>query len=61
MLRPQDDAWLVESARSSFLVPNVRGMGMLAQLLARPDVEIHALELVSGSAEPTDGGDLPVR
>src|SRR6185503_5138472 len=56
-LRPQGDAWLVESARNTFLVPNVRGMGMLAQLLARPDVEIHALELVSGSAEASDGGD----
>jgi len=56
-LKPHADSWLVESARSTFLVPSVRGMAMLAQLLARPDVEIHALELVSGSAEPSDGGD----
>ncbi len=56
-LRPHADAWLVESARRTFLVPNVRGMAMLAQLLSRPGVEIHALELVSGSAEPSDGGD----
>jgi tetratricopeptide (TPR) repeat protein len=56
-LRPHAGAWLVESPRGSSLVPDVRGMGMLAQLLARPDVEIHALELVSGSGEHADGGD----
>ena len=48
-------SWLVEVANRSFLVPNLRGMTLLARLAAAPHVEIHSLELVSGS--DADGGD----
>ena len=51
-------SWLVTIGDRSFLVPNLRGMPMLARLAANPHVEVHSLELVSGSVEPdADGGD----
>ena len=54
----QAGAWRVEHAGKTALVPNLRGMAMLARLAARPHVEIHSLELVSGSVEPAgDAGD----
>ena len=52
-------SWLVEIADRSFLVPNLRGMPLLARLAANPHVEIHSLELVSGSeADAGDAGEL---
>jgi hypothetical protein len=40
------------------LVPALRGMAMLARLAASPHVEVHSLELVTGSARPeSDRGD----
>ncbi|HSD88465.1 MAG TPA: AAA family ATPase [Kofleriaceae bacterium] len=57
-LREQAGSWIVTHAGKSFLVPNLRGMPMLARLAATPHVEIHSLELVSGAAEPDlDTGD----
>jgi tetratricopeptide (TPR) repeat protein len=54
----QAGSWLVTMGSHQFLVPNLRGMPMLARLAASPHVEIHSLELVSGSADPdADGGD----
>ena len=51
-------AWQVEHAGATFLVPDLRGMPMLEQLVRRPDIEIHVLELVSGSGERNaDAGD----
>lgn len=50
-------SWRVTIADRSFLVPNLRGMGLLARLTAQPHVEIHSLELVSGSSDEVDGGD----
>jgi tetratricopeptide (TPR) repeat protein len=43
-------AWQVSIGGRSFLMPDLRGMAMLARLAAAPHVEIHALELVSGAA-----------
>jgi hypothetical protein len=57
-LRPQAGAWLLERAGHSHLLPQLRGMPMLARLLAEPEREIHALELVSGDADTgARGGD----
>ena len=54
----QGGAWLIEHAGRKVLVPNLRGMAMLARLAARPHVEIHSLELVSGAVEAEhDTGD----
>ena len=52
-------AWKLEIADRSFLVPASRGMPMLARLAASPHVEVHSLELVSGSIDPEldTGGD----
>jgi tetratricopeptide (TPR) repeat protein len=49
-------AWQITVADRSFLVPNLRGMAMLARLAAMPHVEVHSLELVSGTAD-AEGGD----
>jgi tetratricopeptide (TPR) repeat protein len=61
-MRPQGDTWVIESAGRRFLVPNLRGMRMLARLIANSDVEIHALDLVSdsfpGTLDKGDAGEL---
>jgi tetratricopeptide (TPR) repeat protein len=44
--------WTVEHAGRSFRLKDVRGLGMLAQLVEQPGREIHALDLASES----DGG-----
>jgi tetratricopeptide (TPR) repeat protein len=49
-------SWLVTIDGRGFLVPNLKGMSLLARLTASPHVEIHSLELVSGG-EPEDTGD----
>jgi hypothetical protein len=56
-------SWRIDVADRSFLVPSLRGMPMLARLAASPQVEIHSLELVSGSSDPElattgDAGEL---
>jgi tetratricopeptide (TPR) repeat protein len=54
----QAGSWLVTMAERQFLVPSLRGMPMLARLAANPHVEVHSLELVSGSSQSEiDGGD----
>lgn len=58
-LEREQDGWrLTRGARTGF-VRDVRGMGMLAKLLARPGDELHALELASNAApgEEIDAGD----
>lgn len=55
-LIPHAGAWRVAIADRSFLVPDLRGMALLARLAANPHVEVHSLELVAGDAPP-DGGD----
>jgi hypothetical protein len=57
-LRPHAGAWMFERGETHVLLPNLRGMPMLARLLACPDVEIHSLELVSGREDTrAAGGD----
>jgi hypothetical protein len=55
-------AWRIEHAGNVVLVPSLRGMAMLARLAARPRVEIHSVDLVSGSVGPAieagDAGEL---
>lgn len=54
----QSVAWRIDHAGKTVLVPNLRGMAMLARLAARPHVEIHSLELVSGGVDAdVDTGD----
>jgi tetratricopeptide (TPR) repeat protein len=51
-------SWLVEVGSRSFVLPNLRGMPLLERLAATPHVEIHSLELVSGSdADAGDAGE----
>jgi tetratricopeptide (TPR) repeat protein len=51
-------SWRVRIADREFLVPDLLGMPMLARLAASPHVEIHSLELVTGSAsDEVDRGD----
>src|SRR5262249_33152678 len=50
-------SWQIAVGDRRFLVPNLRGMAMLARLASAPHVEVHALELVSGAAPETDAGD----
>jgi tetratricopeptide (TPR) repeat protein len=61
-MRQEGSAWLVERAGRSHLLPALRGMPMLARLLENPDVDIHALDLVSGGADVRaargDAGEL---
>jgi hypothetical protein len=52
----QAGAWRIEIGDRSILVPALRGMPLLARLAANPHVEVHSLELVSGS-EPVEIGD----
>jgi hypothetical protein len=55
----RDGEWTLEHGGRSFRLPDVRGLGMLARLLAEPGREIHALDLVSagGSDGDIDLGD----
>jgi tetratricopeptide (TPR) repeat protein len=50
-LRRSSAGWVVERGGSAVPVPDLRGMPMLARLLASPDSEIHSLELASGCAD----------
>jgi hypothetical protein len=50
-------SWKIEIADRSFLVPDLRGMSMLARLALSPHIEIHSLELVSGAKDPDVAGD----
>jgi tetratricopeptide (TPR) repeat protein len=50
-------AWKIEVGDRNFLIPNLRGMQLLARLAAQPHVEIHSLELVSGAHDPEVAGD----
>ncbi len=60
-LVPHAGAWQVTVTTRQFLLPNLRGMAMLARLAATPHVEVHSLELVSGAAAPADRGDAGER
>jgi hypothetical protein len=61
----QGDVWNVQFAGQSALVKRTKGMDMLAQLVARPDEEIHVLDLSgAGSVEgeaPAAGLDNQAR
>jgi tetratricopeptide (TPR) repeat protein len=51
-------SWRIERDGRSVLVPALRGMPMIARLVAAPDTEIHSLELVSGVASSSrEAGD----
>ena len=56
VLEQQGADWCVGFGEQTFLVPDLRGMKMLARLVAQPGREIHVLDLVS-----EDGAALPDR
>lgn len=65
-LRRNGDVWIVGYAGQQVLLRDVKGLHYLAELLRRPDTEVHAVDLVAaveGSvAAPTaTTGSLPVR
>lgn len=54
----QAGTWVLTRGDRRVLAPNLRGMAMLARLVDNPHVEVHSLELVSGSAQHDwDTGD----
>jgi hypothetical protein len=58
VLEREQDGWRVTRGARNAFVRDLRGMGMLAKLLARPGEELHALELAAGAGpEAVDGGD----
>jgi tetratricopeptide (TPR) repeat protein len=57
-LMREGDYWAVHGAGASFRLKDSRGLQMLARLIARPDQEVHCLELASdGPRQEVDGGD----
>lgn len=52
----RNGSWSISIGDRTLLVPNLKGMPLLARLAENPHVEIHSLELVSG-AEPEVSGD----
>src|SRR5262249_46508973 len=46
VIEPQGADWVVRRGARQVLVPNMKGMPMLAELIAHPHREIHAVELV---------------
>jgi tetratricopeptide (TPR) repeat protein len=58
VFRRDDDRleWTIESAGRSFRLKDIRGLGMLAELIDQPGREIHALDLASASGTgPSEG------
>jgi non-specific serine/threonine protein kinase len=59
LLRRAGRRWLVGHGDVRFELPDAKGLGYLARLLAEPDREIHVLDLVgAGPADPGDAGPL---
>lgn len=56
-IEPQGADWCVRRGGKQVLVPNLKGMPMLAQLVAHPHREFPALELVGEGEGVADGGD----
>lgn len=56
----QGSSWAVQFRDGVSEVPHRKGMTDLATLLARPNVEISAIELVGGTEAPAPGGADPV-
>jgi hypothetical protein len=54
VLRASRGGWIVERGGRTALVPDLRGMPMLARLLENPGVEIHSLELASGRSDTAE-------
>lgn len=56
-LTPQGADWCVRLGPRQVLVPNMKGMPMLAELMANPNVEIAALKLIGEDDGVPDAGD----
>jgi hypothetical protein len=56
LFRREADYWTIAYGRDSFRLKHSKGLGYLAELLAHPGVELHALAL----AAATDGCGYPV-
>lgn len=55
LLRREGRHWLVGLGDTRFVLPDAKGLGHLARLLAEPDREIHVLDLM-GAGPAADGG-----
>ncbi len=57
-LQCDGDVWRVSFRGKSALIRSAKGLNMLARLVAKPDVEIHVLDLTGDGKEPAvDTGD----
>jgi tetratricopeptide (TPR) repeat protein len=56
-LQREADGWRINRGSRAFFVSDVRGMGMLAQLVARPGEEQHSLDLAGAGDSAGDLGD----
>jgi tetratricopeptide (TPR) repeat protein len=64
-LRLEGEIWTVTGADAVVRLKDRKGLQYLATLLERPDVEVHAIDLVNGPIDPAvrgtaAGGELPV-
>jgi hypothetical protein len=57
LIEPQGSDWIVRRGERQVLVPNMKGMPMLAELVAHPNEELHALALVGEGEGVADSGD----
>jgi hypothetical protein len=58
VFRREGDYWTIRYGGSVFRLRDAKGVGYLAQLLARPGEEIHVLELVGSFVDEADAGPL---
>jgi hypothetical protein len=56
-VRRDGETWLVEGFGASCRLKASRGVEVLARLVAEPNRELHALDLLGDAGEPIDGGD----
>ncbi|MGH9012189.1 MAG: ATP-binding protein, partial [Acidimicrobiia bacterium] len=60
LLRRAGRRWLVGYGDVRFELPDAKGLGYLARLLAEPNGEIHVLDLVGAGTSPDPGGAGPL-
>jgi non-specific serine/threonine protein kinase len=54
-MRREGETWLIENGGQTIRLKDVRGLGMIARLLASPGREVHALDLAGDPASPNEG------
>jgi tetratricopeptide (TPR) repeat protein len=59
-MRREGEIWLFENQGRTFRLKDVRGLGMIARLVASPGREVHALDLAGDPASPEEGAVVDV-